>query len=196
MLSSEHGSESADRSAIWRDVVARIQAGDDAAMERLYSEFGGGVRFILSRKLGFQDVDDRVHDTFVIVVQAIQRGEVRQPERLMSFVRTIVRRQIAAWVDGAVQTKREMVGIDAATFDTRANPEQRAMAAQRLEIMNRVLGELSVRDRQILTRFYVHEQPAERICEQMDLSETQFRLLKSRAKARFTELVRRKLRRA
>jgi RNA polymerase sigma factor (sigma-70 family) len=193
MLSPHQDPNSADRAQLWRDVVERIQIGDDAAMMQLYSEFGGGVRFILARKLGLQDVDDRVHDTFLIVVQAIKRGEVRQPERLMSFVRTIVRRQIAASVAGAVH-RREVTYPDTVTIDSRANPEQHVIAAERIEIMKRVLGELSSRDRQILTRFYVREQPAERICEEMKLTETQFRLLKSRAKARFAELVRRTLR--
>jgi hypothetical protein len=37
------------------------------------------------------------------------------------------------------------------------------------------------------------EQPQQQICEEMNLTETQFRLLKSRAKARFGELGRRRL---
>jgi hypothetical protein len=41
------------------------------------------------------------------------------------------------------------------------------------------------KDREILDRFYVQEQLPERICDEMKLSITQFRLLKSRAKARF-----------
>jgi len=55
------------------------------------------------------------------------------------------------------------------------------------------LRELSDRDREILTRFYLREQTQDFIFEQMDLSETQFRLLKSRAKARFGELGKKKL---
>jgi DNA-directed RNA polymerase specialized sigma24 family protein len=47
---------------------------------------------------------------------------------------------------------------------------------------------ISRRDREILRRFYVEEQPQEMICEEMGLSYNQFRLLKSRAKARFGEL--------
>jgi DNA-directed RNA polymerase specialized sigma24 family protein len=47
---------------------------------------------------------------------------------------------------------------------------------------------ISRRDREILRRFYVEEQSQETICEEMGLSYNQFRLLKSRAKARFGEL--------
>jgi len=49
-------------------------------------------------------------------------------------------------------------------------------------------------EREILRRFYLEEQTQEQICAEMGLTETQFRLLKSRAKARFGELGRRRLR--
>ena len=77
--------------------------------------------------------------------------------------------------------------------DHSSNPEETAISEQRAAIMRQVLDEISERDREILTRFYIQEQPQEVICEEMGLSETQFRLLKSRAKARFGELGRRKL---
>jgi RNA polymerase sigma-70 factor, ECF subfamily len=56
-----------------------------------------------------------------------------------------------------------------------------------------VLDRMTERDREILTRFYLYEQSQEQICEEMELSETQFRLLKSRAKARFGEIGKKKL---
>jgi Protein of unknown function (DUF2384) len=51
--------------------------------------------------------------------------------------------------------------------------------------IDQVLAALSAKEREVLTRFYLREQSAERICREMDLSHTDFRLLKSRAKARF-----------
>ena len=59
--------------------------------------------------------------------------------------------------------------------------------------MRQALRKMSTRDREVLTRFYLHEESPERIQTQMGLTPTQFNLLKSRAKARLTELVRRKL---
>jgi RNA polymerase sigma-70 factor (ECF subfamily) len=77
--------------------------------------------------------------------------------------------------------------------DVRRNPEQHAAFQEKVEFMVSVLDGLSVRDREILSRFYLDEQTQEEICGEMDLSETQFRLLKSRAKARFGELGKRKM---
>ena len=59
--------------------------------------------------------------------------------------------------------------------------------------MQETLQQLSERDREILTRFYLHEETQEEICQDMSLTETQFRLLKSRAKARFGDMGKRKM---
>jgi RNA polymerase sigma factor (sigma-70 family) len=113
----------------------------------------------------------------------------------MGFVRTIVRRQVAAHIDKVVHHRREQLELDASirVTDPRENPEEEAMFHQRNILIRRVLGELGERDREILTRFYLYEQSQDRICLEMGLTETQFRLLKSRAKARFGEVGRRKL---
>ncbi len=179
----------------WGDLVARIRAEDREAMEELYRLFGRGIRFYLCRQLGPQELDDRVHDTFLIVVQAIRRGDLREPERLMGFVRTIVKRQVAASIERVVQSRRDMQDLDqgAGVYDRGQTPEERLIRQQRAEIMAAILRSISRRDREILTRFYLLEQPQEQICQEMSLTGTQFRLLKSRAKARFGELGRRRL---
>jgi len=179
----------------WVELVERIRSGVSDGMEDLYQLFSKGIRFYLCRQLGPQELDDKVHDTFVVVVQAIRRGELREPERLMGFVRTIVRRQVAAHIDRVVHSRREQVELDATVrvVDPHENPEQSAIFRQRTDLIQRVLTELSGRDREILTRFYLHEESQEEICAEMVLTETQFRLLKSRAKARFGELGKKKL---
>ncbi len=179
----------------WVELVERIRSDESDGMEELYQLFSKGIRYYLCRQLGPQELDDKVHDTFLVVVQAIRRGELREPQRLMGFVRTIVRRQVAAYIDKAVHSRRDRIEFESTIRvpDPRDNPEEHAMFRQRAELIRRVLGELSARDREILTRFYLREQSQDQICADMDLTETQFRLLKSRAKARFGELGKKKL---
>jgi RNA polymerase sigma-70 factor (ECF subfamily) len=180
----------------WQELVDRIRRGDAGGMEKLYTLFSRGIRFYLCRQLGAQELEDKVHDAFLIVVQAVRRGELRDPERLMGFIRTIVRRQVAAYIDNAVQARKERADLESGLLicDARNSPEEDAIAKERVEIMTKVLRSLSPRDREILTRFYLRNQTQEQICREMDLTDTQFRLLKSRAKARFGELGRRTLR--
>ena len=179
----------------WSDLVERIRRDDPSGMEELYRVFARGIRFYLCRQLGPQELDDRVHDTFLIVVQAIRRGDLREPERLMGFVRTVVRRQVAAHIDGLVHSRREEVEIDVNTRlpDHTWNPEQSLVSRENIALMRRVLESLSQWDREILVRFYLQEESQDQICREMELTETQFRLLKSRAKARFGELGKKKL---
>lgn len=172
-------------------LVDGIRNGSAAAMAELYGIFAKGIRYFLLRNLGPDDLDDKVHDCFVIVTQAIQNGDLREPERLMGYVRTVVKRQIAASIDIAVQQRRTRADFEDSMFsvsDWRDNPERTVMARQRAEIARKVLNGVSRRDREILKRFYMLEQSQEQICADMGLSYNQFRLLKSRAKARFGEL--------
>ena len=179
----------------WAALVQQIKIGDDAGMEQLYKLFSRGIRYYLCRQLGPQELEDKVHDTFLIVVNAIRKGDLREPERLMGFVRTVVRRQVAAYIEQAVHTRREQADLETGitVADRKQNPEQEAIFRQKSELMKSALEALSQRDRDILVRFYLKEQTQEQICEEMSLTETQFRLLKSRAKAKFGEIGRKKL---
>jgi RNA polymerase sigma-70 factor, ECF subfamily len=173
----------------WPLVVERIRAGEPSGMEELYRIFSKGIRYYLYRQLGPQDLDDTVHDIFLIITQSIRRGDLRDPERLMGYVRTIVRRQVAAHIDTAVQARRNSDLSDSRhTCDRNPGPERELIDRQNEELALSILNSLQKRDREVLMRFYLDEQPAEQICEEMGLSETQFRLIKSRAKARFGEL--------
>ena len=179
----------------WPELVARVRAGDCAAMEELYRVFSGGIRFHLCRQLGSNDLDDKVHDIFLSVTQSIRNGELREPERLMGYVRTVVRRQIAAYIDGAVQDRRRRTGLepDMALSDHHPDPERSAIERQNMDLAMRVLNAVPKRDREVLVRFYLREEHPDLICREMELTETQFRLIKSRAKARFGELGRTRL---
>ena len=179
----------------WAELVEKIRQNDPDGLEELYRVFSRGVRFYLCRQLGPQDLDDRVHDTFIVVAQAIQRGELREPERLMGYVRTIVRRQVAAQIEDNVLSRRQQFDLDwgLSVRDVASNPEQAAILQQNQQIAVRVLKSIAPRDREVLIRFYLWEQPAEQICTEMGLSDTQFRLLKSRAKARFGQLGKKKV---
>ena len=179
----------------WPALVERVRQNDPGGMEELYRVFSKGIRYFLCRQLGPQDLDDKVHDVFLIIAQAIQRGDLREPDRLMGYVRTVVRRQVAAHIEEAVHNRRNLADIDTGLpiADHSPSPEQIAIRQQNGEIARRMLQSVSRRDREILVRFYLEEQPPEQICSEMNLTETQFRLIKSRAKARFGDLGKKRL---
>src|ERR1044071_2931291 len=93
------------------ELVARIKTEDSSALEDLYRIFARGIKYQICRQLGPQDLEDKVHDCFLIVVHAIRRGDLREPDRLMGFVRTVVRRQIAAYIETVIQTRRQVTEL-------------------------------------------------------------------------------------
>jgi len=181
----------------WVGIVNQIQLGQNAGIEELYRVLNRGIRYYLGRQLGPQDLEDRLHEILITVVSAIQKGQVREPERIMGFVRTVAQRQVAACIERAVHNRRKesdlTPGLDVA--DQKQDPEQLAMMRQKVELMRNVLAQMPERQRQILMRFYRDEQTPEQICQEMSLTETQFRLAKSRAKAVFGAKGQRALRR-
>ena len=200
MMLVNHTEDSSDKhrdfsQPMWTELVDKIKLNDAGGLEELYRVFSKGIRFYLYRQLGPQDLDDRMHDTFITVAQAIQRGELREPERLMGYVRTIARRRVAAQIEENVYSRAHETDLDSglAVRDAHRDPEQSAIQSQNDDIARKMLKSIGPRDREILIRFYLEEQPAEQICNAMGLTETQFRLLKSRAKASFGELGKRKV---
>jgi RNA polymerase sigma factor (sigma-70 family) len=184
---AEQPVEGRDRSHDWADIVTRIRAGQSSGIEELYGVLGRGLRYYLGRHLGAQDLEDRLHEILLIVVSAIQKGQVREPERIMGFVRTVAQRRVAAHIEKLVHSRKRENELtpDLDVADQRQNPEQLAATKQKADLMNSILAQMPERQREILVRFYSHEQTPEQICQEMSLTETQFRLAKSRAKAIF-----------
>lgn len=172
-------------------LVNAIARGDSDGLVQLHNLMRRCARPYCGRKVGFADADDLVAEAFLAVVRAIQRGTIRQPECLMGFIATVVRRQIAVHVNAAARR-----GVPAPSHsgvpDRRPNIEDHVLQREKAELLAFVLGELSCRDREILSRFYLEGETKERVCAEMNLTPTQFRLLKSRAKARLTQKVQRR----
>jgi RNA polymerase sigma-70 factor (ECF subfamily) len=174
-------------------LVARIREGSEGAMQELYDLVLASSKPYFRWRLGpsaFQgDVDDRLHDTYLAAVEAIVAGTIREPERLMGFVRAVVRHQTTAAIRRAAHRRRTdgpAEGDEVA--DQRPSPEHSRMEAEQYEMMLTLLKQMKQRDRDILNRFYLDDQSQEQICLEMHLTQTQFRLYKSRAKARFSLL--------
>ncbi len=177
------------------DLVRRVQRGDDEGMAELYEYISTGLRPYLARQLRAQDFHDKVHSIFVDVVIAIQRGQLREPHRLMGFARTIARRKVSGYIDDAASTRRNQVEIGSAFWvaSPGATPETEMISREQQDLVRSTLAHLSAREGEILSRFYMQEQTQQQICLEMGLTHTQYRLLKWRSKARFEQLSRRQI---
>jgi RNA polymerase sigma-70 factor (ECF subfamily) len=174
----------------WSAVVTRIREGDRSAEAELYEVFTRGIRLFITRQLGTDRLEDDVRECYLVTLEAIQNGRVREPERLMGFVRTVVQRKICGQIEERVEERRRILPMDYPAMDqfyrVEAGPECAMIERQRIERMRKEVEKLSPRDREVLTRFYLQQQTKEQICAEMNLTETQFRLAKSRSKAKLT----------
>ena len=133
---------------------------DPEAEAQLYHIFSTGVRFLMMRRLRNSSMlEDELHTSFIITIQAIRSGMLREPERLMGFVRTVVSRRIAELIDGEVSWRwnhtvsaREYgdPGIKRLLCLIRCSSSGR-----QLEIAREILQEMSASDREVLVRFYL-----------------------------------------
>lgn len=169
-------------------VVERIRAGDSQAAEELHSILYRGIRFLAQRQIGPIDAEDVAQQTLLITLRAIHNGVIQNPQALPGFARTVAQREVIRILEQRKAARTELTDICLAhVSDPRSNPEEDALAHETQALMLCALRAISDLDREILTRFYLHEQSKEQVCLEMRLTATQFRLLKSRAKARLAE---------
>jgi RNA polymerase sigma factor (sigma-70 family) len=174
-------------------LVEKVQHGQPAALEELYG-LAKNFNFFLMRQLGDDDLLDKVHDIFLTVAQAIRAGKLRDPERLIPFLTTVTRFYTYNQIDRRMHRRKRLEALeDVNPPDPRMNLERTAYAKERNAIAREILGSMPRRDRDVLERFYLAEQSKEQICDEMNLTPTQFRLLKSKAKATFTKIGMRRL---
>jgi len=174
----------------WPDLLRRIKCADAVAIDELYTLISRGILFLLRRRLPIEESKDRLHEVFLILIDAIQSGRIDDPRAFPGYAVTVAKRQ--AWSQIRVRSGPEC-GLDDGVMervfaDTKDDPYRILAAIEQNTLVNRALGLLHPRQREVLRRFYVHEESKEEICASMNLTETQFRLLKSRAKARFGEV--------
>ena len=177
----------------WAAIVQRIQCGDSSGAEYLCQLLSVQCRGRLSWGVDAQGIEDGLHDIVVTVLEAIHGGTLREPARLMGFAKTLTQRRVSRHIRRRIAVRKRFVPLGQADFPAplERSPEALILAAEQAETLRRTLQCLRRRDRELLIRYYYSEQNPLHICQEMQLTPTQFRLFKSRALARCAEVARR-----
>lgn len=174
------------------DLVLRIRSGDPRAEEELISRFGDGLSFLLRRwTRGHSDAEDLYQETFRLALEKIRRGEVRDPDRLAGFVRSLARNlSIEHYRKAARRGAREEdleVAIESSAPET--GQLGQLLRKEKIALVRRLLEELgSDRDRKVLFRFYIAEEDKESIRCDLGLTAPEFNLVLFRARRRYRDL--------
>lgn len=186
--------EAAETLAPSADLVARIGAGDGEAEEELVRLYARGLSYLLRRLTGDPAAaEDLLQETLRITLVKARAGAIERPESLEAFLRGTARhlwqaelrkRARRSRTESATPGQEETVMDPAPTVDT-----QLVQAEDRLRV-RRLLRELTQpRDREVLTRFYLAEEPKSVICRDLGLGSHQFDLVLFRARQRFRQLL-------
>jgi RNA polymerase sigma factor (sigma-70 family) len=181
-----NGSQTSRPNVDWPELLNRVKQNEAGAAEELYSLISKGMLFFLSRNVPWHFAQERMHDSFMIVLKAIQDGRIEDARAFPGYLRTVVKRQYFDHLRTSVNAtdcSYELV-VNSLTSKARDNPDSLLEFQQRSTLMAEVLRSMHPKRREILNRFYILEQSHEHICSKMKLTETQYRLLKSRGKGR------------
>ncbi len=168
-------------------VVEGVRRREPDAMAMLFAFTSRVARAQLRRQIVWTEYEDRLHDVYVMVLEAILHDRIRQPESLPAFIATVARRQVCSHIREQVMARQKHVPLTTSNMDlpdSSATPESVALSSEKRCDMLRRLNRLKPLDREILSRFYLEGQDQPRICADLGITENQFRIRKSRAKAR------------
>jgi len=174
------------------EFVSRIMAGDRQAEAELIDSYRRGVRIII-RQAGCDAavVDDLSQETFRIVLEKTRRGDVREPQKLPGFIRSVAKNLVIEHFRRMARQEPLTETEESARLHPHSSPDQLELLLQkeRAELIRQVLKEMrSDRDIQVLLRYHLAEHTKERICADLNLTSLQFNLVLHRARERYRQL--------
>ncbi len=174
------------------DLVTRIADGETRAESELVERCGGAVRFLARRfTRNESDAEDLYQETFVLALEKIRNREIREPERLAGFLRALAKNLSIRRYRRLGYTAETPIlsSIPEAADDAEPDPLKGLVQRERVRTTRRLLGELDQpRDRALLFRYYIAEEPSARICTDLDLDTDHFYRVLYRARKRYRKL--------
>jgi DNA-binding NarL/FixJ family response regulator len=141
------------------DLFELVHASEPNAAAPLYERFGSGVRAILRHKLPDADLEIGVFHVLVTVARAIRQGQIQDPDRLRSEVRTVTNTYVASL----------------------ASAHKCVASESRLTF----LDELEPQEREILMRLYHKGQSEEQIRRETKIPRETISSVRRRTRKRF-----------
>jgi RNA polymerase sigma-70 factor, ECF subfamily len=174
-------------------LVAAIANGT-ALQNELYLRYRRPLlQLFLQRRIARDAADDLLQRTFLVAIRKIRAEGLDDPGNLGGYLYRTARYLAIAYWRGELTRQHDSDGEllsnlkdEALSLDERLDHEQLAGSVRTL------MDELPVpRDREVLERFYLHEEPRTAIRESLQLTEMQFNQVLWRARQRFGDILRR-----
>jgi DNA-directed RNA polymerase specialized sigma24 family protein len=175
MFSSRAVHESEDLTkSWWTYLVTSIRAGDPTGPMQLYSTFARGLQFILARQTACHSVEDKVLDVLRNVTLEIRRGRLTKHGDLPHLVLTMARRSVERHSSRLGLREREAeISAQIAFVRPKLEAETQQIIERKTQLAQQALALLDLKQREILTRWYLRGQRDAQICAEMKLTETE-----------------------
>jgi len=178
------------------ELVERIRLGDTAAEAELVVHYSRPIEFVLRRHLRDTSLAaDLRQEALIIALERLRADGLDDPAKLPGFLHNtavnLARGEARRFYRRNTHVDGEALAAAAAVEPLMADQIDRERLARAIR---RLLDELGqARDRQILRRFYLTEEPKESICAALEVSMAHFDRVLYRARHRFREILAREL---
>jgi len=169
------------------ELVTNIQNGHNGAEAALYEKYSAKVYYLALRESKSpHDAEDVRAETFLRVIQAVRRNQVRSAVALPAFILGVTRNVLRE-----LYVRRRQAGETVSTDETSlstASHERLFLDREVKLAIERTIQRLKSRERTILHMCFYEELSTEEIAKRMSIAPERVRLVKSRALKRFREL--------
>lgn len=172
------------------EFVAGIQQGRADCETALYEKYSARVFYLALREAkSRQDAEDIRAETFLRVLQAIRKNQVRSAEALPAFILGVTRNVIRE----LFARRRKMADVVPAEEANLTIPSHEGnFIDQEVQVaIRRTIERLKPRERRVLRMLFYEELEAEEVARQVAIAPERVRLVKSRALKHFREIHRR-----
>ena len=167
-----------DDAALARRIIAAGAARDTAAEAALYRSLAPRVRLYGRKHLrSAQLADDLVQDVLLMTLQRLSRGEIREPERVASFVLGTSRQMVIDRRRGEARRDLLLEAYGHVLEPVEVEPST-AVDSRGLE---QCLQSLAERERAVVLMTFYEDSPADAVATALDLSAGNVRVIRHRA---------------
>lgn len=177
-------------------IAQRIRDGDHRAETMLAHRYSRGLRYILMQRINDDErARDLLQETLCVAITKLRETALDNPERLAGYLRGIA---IRVAMNAGRRRNREPFLLEADAVaevpDNEPRPFQLVAREQTAAAVRELLRTMPVaRDRELLTRYYVHDEDKKDICLALNLDSVHFNRVLFRAKGRFRKLLEQQL---
>lgn len=173
-------------------LVMAISQGSNS-QDQLYLRYRRPLlQVFLQRRIARDVAQDLLQRTFLQAIKKIRAEGLEDPSKLGGYLyRTACNLATAYW-RGELARRRDMdTELISNLRDETLSLEERVDHELLAKCVRTLITHLPMaRDREVLLRFYINEEPKESICRSLDLSDLQFNQVLWRARQRFGEILR------